>query len=176
MHLCTIATVIVHICMITLVLYNNSLLFFLSHWSDSLSFPTPQQPISRRKMKKIEEEKRRGEPPHYQPSTTQPPLQPNHRPSNPFQQLIIYHKINKKSNQNIKKPNSKSRKTRIHKNPLESPTKKQSKPVGLAIADVGSVIVATIGSSVATTAVVCECWVWAMREEESWGRSGVDVR
>ena len=152
MHLCTIATVIVHICMITLVLYNNSLLFFLSHWSDSLSFPTPQQPISRRKMKKIEEEKRRGEPPHYQPSTTQPPLQPNHRPSNPFQQLIIYHKINKKSNQNIKKPNSKSRKTKIHQNPSESPTQKQPKLVGI-------VVVAIARSSIATATVVCECWV-----------------
>ena len=77
---------IVHICTVTVAVYINNLLFFLSHLLGSLS-------LSQRSWQPNKEEED-----DKHPTTNSAPPNCHHR--NPLQQLIIHHKIDPKSTSN----------------------------------------------------------------------------
>ena len=107
-------------------MYNN--IFFFSHHSYSLSFPidttTQQKKHSIPTDTTIQQKKNKRKGKHL----TTNPTPPNHHHCNPFQQLMIHHKIDQKSTKNQTKPS-------------EKPTQNQAKPIGLGIVFVvGSVL------------------------------------
>ena len=110
-HIYKLATVTAYIYAVTVAVYNYILFFFsltihilsLSPFTDSQNkHSIPTDTVIQQKKNK----RRGGETPNHQPSTTQsPPLQPISTVHNPPQN---WPKINRKSNQTIRKPNSES--------------------------------------------------------------------